>query len=174
MLRFYLATTLPAFLIALGAVLGGWWVALGLIFMTSLTFALDSLVNITPSENAETEFPAGDGLLVILGTLHFALMLLVVWTLANGSHSLAAAKLCEPFAKVQTTSNISAKCSVPSITNKPSPAGNSVSAFSLGVMLTKLSNANVRLVMKIKPKATHQPPKTAPRAIRKAGRVVAR
>ena len=90
MLRFYLATTLPALLIAIGAVLGGWWVALGLIFMTSLTFALDSLVNITPNENAETEFPAGDGLLVLIGTLHFVLMLLVVWNLANGSHSLAA------------------------------------------------------------------------------------
>ena len=92
MRRFYLATTIPAGLVALGAILGGWWSALGLIFMTSLTFLLDSLVSQRNAEveEPESEFPAGDTLLVAIAFIHFALFVLVVWSISNGGQSTSA------------------------------------------------------------------------------------
>ena len=80
MLLFYCATLAPAALIALGANSGGPWPALAVLYMTALAFALDRLVPANAREDAEGEgeFPAAMPLLVLLGTLHFALLALTV------------------------------------------------------------------------------------------------
>lgn len=85
-MRFAIATLLPIPLLALGAIFGGVWVILAILYMTSLVFGLDTLID--PDE--PREFPAADGLSVALALLHFPLLALMVWGLSNGDISFLA------------------------------------------------------------------------------------
>ncbi len=80
MLIFYCATLAPAALIALGAMIGGPWPALALIYMTAFAFLLDQLVPANAQEEMEGdgEFPAALPLLFLLGGIHFGLLVLTV------------------------------------------------------------------------------------------------
>lgn len=70
--------TAPA-LIALGAVLGGGWVLLGLLWMTGLAAVLDEVIALTlPTEEDSAEFPKADALSVALAVAQLALIALVV------------------------------------------------------------------------------------------------
>lgn len=86
---FTIATTLPIALIAVGALLGGWWVALSLIYLTGLTFTLDTLVKTVTPPDTGTEFPAADRLSVALAVAHFPLLGLVVYGLSHSTLGLA-------------------------------------------------------------------------------------
>ena len=44
-MRFAIATLLPIPLLALGAIFGGAWVVLAILYMTTLVFGLDTLIN---------------------------------------------------------------------------------------------------------------------------------
>ncbi len=81
---FAVATFAPVPLIALGAVLGGLFPWLALIWIAGLTMALDRLIaRAAPDAPADTEFPAADALSVALGLTHFLLLFIVVGALAG-------------------------------------------------------------------------------------------
>lgn len=90
MILFSLATLLPIPLLALGAIAGGWWTGLGLVYMTGLVFALDTFVKIITPPVPEAEFPAADTLSIALGVLHFPLLGLIVFGLAGDTLSIGA------------------------------------------------------------------------------------
>lgn len=78
-LFFAVATLTPAALIAAGAFWGAGWVLAAVIYLTAMTSLLDRLIT--------RESPAGaarfhDGLSVLIGLAHLALVPLVVWALA--------------------------------------------------------------------------------------------
>ncbi|MCR8725322.1 alkane 1-monooxygenase [Frigidibacter sp. SLM-1] len=79
------ATLAPALLIGLGAVLGGYWALAALLAMTLLAAALDLLVRLVPEARAGQEFPAADGLSVVLACVHFVLLPLAVLALSGGT-----------------------------------------------------------------------------------------
>ncbi len=84
-LQFALATLTPALLLALGAIWGGVWIAVALVYLTAMTSLLDRLI--------KRETQAGDAafdnvLSVTLAFTHFALIPLVVWALAADHLSL--------------------------------------------------------------------------------------
>lgn len=77
MLLFYCATLAPALLIALGATVGGPWPAMAVLYMTVLAFLLDRLAAVaTRDTGTEGEFITATPLLVLLGAVHFALLVL--------------------------------------------------------------------------------------------------
>ena len=77
---FAIATLSPVILLGLAAGFGGIWVVLAVLYLTALTSLLDRLVqHVSPAD----EFPAGDGLAVALALAHFALLPLVVLSLAG-------------------------------------------------------------------------------------------
>lgn len=80
---FALLSLTPALLLALGAVLGGAWIWAALLYITLLAFAIDRLVAAMP--DAKGEFPAGDGLLVVIALTQFALLPLALWALTTGA-----------------------------------------------------------------------------------------
>nr|WP_226779741.1 alkane 1-monooxygenase [Oceaniglobus trochenteri] len=80
---FAIATLLPAVLLLAGTLLGGPALWLGLFCMTLLAGTLDHLV--ARDASAGCEFPAGDGLSVVLGGFHFALLFSAVYALGRGS-----------------------------------------------------------------------------------------
>lgn len=90
MILFALATLLPIPLLGFGAVYGGWWVALALIYMTGLTFTLDTLVKIITPPVPDAEFPVANGLSVALGLLHFPLLGVIVYGLSHDALSILA------------------------------------------------------------------------------------
>jgi alkane 1-monooxygenase len=83
MIRFAIASLLPAGLLGLGAVFAGVWPLLGLLSITVLVFFLDKL-----AERAPAEAGARDGHLLsgALAAAHFALLPLVVWAVGAGGH----------------------------------------------------------------------------------------
>ncbi|RKF13413.1 alkane 1-monooxygenase [Roseovarius spongiae] len=93
---FALATLTPAALIAFGALQGGWAAALGLLYMTALVALMDRLIaRAAINSDPEAEFPGSDALLAALGVAHFALLALVLWTVAgaSGLHALPRAAI---------------------------------------------------------------------------------
>jgi alkane 1-monooxygenase len=84
---FAAATLTPLVLLALGGLTGGaGWLWAGLAYLTLFTALADRLAPpATPGLPEETEFPAGNGLLVALGLAHLALMPLAVWAIAGPS-----------------------------------------------------------------------------------------
>lgn len=77
---FSIATLTPVILIAAGALWGGIWVVLSVLYLTGLTSLLDRLVQrISPA----SEFPSGTPLSVTLALCHFALLPLVVAGLSS-------------------------------------------------------------------------------------------
>jgi alkane 1-monooxygenase len=79
-------TLAPVPLLGLAATLGGGWVALALLWMTGLTFAIDELAwrrGVTaPAPGPAAE---ADRLSVALAILHFPLLALAVWSLSGAA-----------------------------------------------------------------------------------------
>ena len=84
------ATLAPVLLIGAGATYGGIWPWLAFLYMTVVTFTLDTLI--TPREDqgdepatADRDLPEADALSVALALVHFPLLFAVVASLASGS-----------------------------------------------------------------------------------------
>lgn len=81
------ATLIPVVLIATGAMIGGAWSVIALVYMTVFTFAMDQLIRVQePTEDPTRELPAADTLSALLAVLHFALLPLTVWSIAHADH----------------------------------------------------------------------------------------
>ncbi|MFN3955497.1 MAG: alkane 1-monooxygenase [Pararhodobacter sp.] len=80
---FALLSLTPALLLVVGTVLGGAWIWAALLYITLLAFSMDRVVMALP--DARGEFPAGDGLLVVIALTQFALVPLALWALAGGA-----------------------------------------------------------------------------------------
>lgn len=83
---FALIPAVPAGLIGAGLVWGGAWLWAGLLYMAVLVLALDRILPLVAGDAPEgAEFPAGDGVLVLLGALHLTLLPLAAWAVAGES-----------------------------------------------------------------------------------------
>lgn len=89
---FAIATLAPALLISAGAVLGGLVLVAGLLYMTAFIASADALTRRAGPTGSETEFPAGTVLSIALGVVHFALLALVIWAIAEGDTLSSAEK----------------------------------------------------------------------------------
>ena len=79
MTGFAVVTVLPAMLIGLGAGFGGVWPGLALLYMTLFAALADRYVpRLLPDVAEGAEFPSGKGLSVVLGGLHFALLVAAI------------------------------------------------------------------------------------------------
>ncbi len=77
---FAIATLTPAILIGMGALSGGVWVGLAVLYLTAFVSILDRLITrVSPQD----EFPSGTALNVVLGLIHLALLPLCVAALAG-------------------------------------------------------------------------------------------
>lgn len=85
MTRFYLATLGMVALLALGLLFGGLLAAAALAYITLFTFFMDRISALAAPDHPGQEFPAGDGLSVVLGLAHFPLLYGGVWALAGDS-----------------------------------------------------------------------------------------
>lgn len=74
MTRFTLATLGMVALLAPGLVAGRPFPALALVYITVFAFFMDRLAALAGPDRASEEFPAGDGLALALGLLHFPLL----------------------------------------------------------------------------------------------------
>ncbi|MEO1639178.1 MAG: alkane 1-monooxygenase [Pseudomonadota bacterium] len=83
--HFTLATITPALLLAAGAIWGGVWVVLAVMYLTAMTTILDRFFHIAPPEAG---YETGDTLSVLLALIHFALLPLIVWALLADHLSL--------------------------------------------------------------------------------------
>jgi alkane 1-monooxygenase len=88
MIYFSIATLVHVALLGLAAALGDWFVLAALLYITLFTAALDRYVPLVLPEMPEgAEFPTGARLSVLLGVLHFPLLLLAVLACAFMNHS---------------------------------------------------------------------------------------
>ncbi len=78
MIRFAIATLLPALLLVAAALRGGLWVWAALAALTLLVFALDHLRSLAAPGDPAAEFPAGTRLSLTLGLAQFPLLALAV------------------------------------------------------------------------------------------------
>lgn len=84
MLLFSAATCAPVFLLAMAALFGDAWAFAALIYMTFLSYGLDMLVHLNQSpSDAQSEFPAANGLSVLLALSHFTLLPALVFALSH-------------------------------------------------------------------------------------------
>ncbi|MHC0053221.1 alkane 1-monooxygenase [Actibacterium sp. D379-3] len=96
---FALATLAPLPLLALGAAQGGVWIALALIYLTGLVFALDTLIGrAAPNAPEGCEFPAADRLSATLALAHFGLLGVGVWAVSGASGLGVAERIAAFFA----------------------------------------------------------------------------
>ena len=73
-LVFAAATLVPVVLLALGSLLGSGWLIAAVIYLTAFTAGLDELIQFASDDAPEgVEFPAADGLSVVLALGHFIL-----------------------------------------------------------------------------------------------------
>ena len=89
MLLFATVTLIPVGLIGLGAVWGGVWVALALVYLTGFVATLDQFITRAAKPLPDSEFPAATGLSVTLALAHFGLLGLTVMALAGAGLGLA-------------------------------------------------------------------------------------
>ncbi|PVH30585.1 alkane 1-monooxygenase [Pararhodobacter oceanensis] len=82
---FAFATLLPAVLLVAAALWGGVWVWAALAAITLFWLLMDRLTLLAP---AEGEFPAGDGLLALLGVLQLTHLPLALWALTQRLHGV--------------------------------------------------------------------------------------
>ncbi len=82
---FAFATLLPAALLVAGALWGGIWIWLASASVGLLWLVMDPLTMLAPREGA---FPAGDGLLALLGVLQLAFLPLAIWALTGRLHGI--------------------------------------------------------------------------------------
>lgn len=95
MVWFWVATTIPVALLALGGLLGGVWAVAALLYMAGLVHVMDRLVHgAAVRAGAGGAFPSGLPLSIALGLAHFALLAIVVAALAGKTDISLAAKLC--------------------------------------------------------------------------------
>ena len=87
MVIFGIATLTPVLLLVLAAGLGGVWVVCTLLYLTTLTYVLDSLVKVAPAQRPESEFPVAHGLSLLLAVLHFPVLGICVWAISHGTLS---------------------------------------------------------------------------------------
>ncbi|CUH65645.1 Alkane 1-monooxygenase 2 [Thalassovita gelatinovora] len=85
MVLFTLATLVPACLLILSALFGGVWVLIALLFITVFTLCMDRLLLTAETSRPDAEFPAGDGLSVLLALLHLPMLALAVWAIGGDS-----------------------------------------------------------------------------------------
>ena len=85
MTRFAIATLTPVLLLTCAALAGGGWVWAALGYMTLLVFALDQVRAWAAPAHPDAEFPAGTGLSVLLGLVHFPVLGLAVWLVSGAS-----------------------------------------------------------------------------------------
>ncbi|WP_300442317.1 alkane 1-monooxygenase [uncultured Mameliella sp.] len=85
MLRFTLATLGMVVLLALALAAGGPFPALALIYITVFTYAMDRLSALAAPDHPGQEFPAGNGLSVLLALAHFPLLYGGIWALTQGT-----------------------------------------------------------------------------------------
>lgn len=91
MLLFAAAALVPLGLLVVGGIWGGVWALAGLGFMTVLASVLDQISGLFLGDAPEgAEFPAADGLLVVLALGVLVLLPLVVWVVAVSDLSAAA------------------------------------------------------------------------------------
>ncbi len=91
MIGFAIATIAPVGLIGAAAALGGVWSLVALLYMTLFAAALDRfLPRLLPDAPHGAEFPSGKGLSVLLGLLHFALLIGVVSATVLGEAGVLA------------------------------------------------------------------------------------
>ena len=84
MLKFTLATFGIVALLLLGALLGGIWVWLSLIYITVFAYGFDRLTPILlANADPDSEFPASDRLSAALAIAHFVVLSIVVYSLAQ-------------------------------------------------------------------------------------------
>lgn len=82
--RFTLVTGLMVLLLALALARGGAWAGLALLYITAFTFFMDRIAALAAPDRPDAEFPAGDGLSILLGLVHFPLLYGGVWVIASG------------------------------------------------------------------------------------------
>lgn len=80
---FATATLIPALLIAAGAAWGGVWIVAAIASMTLFVGLTDEMARRAADGPTGSDFPAGTGLSVTLGGLHFALLAAVIWRIAG-------------------------------------------------------------------------------------------
>lgn len=85
MLRFSITTLGMVGFLAAAMILGGPFPALALVYITLFAGLMDRFAGLVGPDHPGQEFPAGDGLAVILGLLHFPLLYGGVWTIASSS-----------------------------------------------------------------------------------------
>ncbi|WGW02205.1 alkane 1-monooxygenase [Tropicibacter oceani] len=85
MVRFAAVTWGMVALLALAMGLGGLWAALALLYITVFTWFMDKLAAMAAPDHPGAEFPAGDGLAISLGLVHFPLLFGGVWTIGAGA-----------------------------------------------------------------------------------------
>lgn len=93
MTRFAIATLAPVLLLSLAAMGTGVWTWLALLYMTLLVFSLDQLRMMAAPARPGAEFPAGTGLSVLLGLVHFPLLGLAVWLVSGASGAAVAERI---------------------------------------------------------------------------------
>lgn len=84
MLKFVFATFAIVALLLMGAVFGGIWVWLGLLYITVFAYGFDRLTPIfMQNAEADTEFPASNQLSTALALAHLVVIAVVVYALAH-------------------------------------------------------------------------------------------
>jgi len=92
---FWIATTIPVALLALGGLLGGLWSVAALVYMSGLIHVMDRLVQGAAAKTGEDgEFPSGLRLSLVLGLAHFPLMVIAVLAVAGATGISLGAKIC--------------------------------------------------------------------------------
>ena len=74
MARFTILTLGMVALLLAGLTFGGWLAVMALLYITVIAFFMDRIAALAAPDQPEAEFPAGDGLAILLGLLHFPLL----------------------------------------------------------------------------------------------------
>ncbi len=89
MARFALITLTGVALLGLGLTQGGLWAGAALFYITVFTFFMDKIAALAAPDAPEgAEFPAGHGLSVLLGLVHFPLLYAGTASVAADGHSV--------------------------------------------------------------------------------------
>lgn len=83
MVRFTAVTLGMVLCLILAMGVGGVYSAAALLYITVFTFFMDKLTALAAPDHPDAEFPAGDGLSLILGLVHFPLLYGGVWAIAG-------------------------------------------------------------------------------------------
>ncbi len=86
--RYAIASGVPLVLLLAGALFGGVWAGLGLLWLTCVAASLDHLL--TPPVGGEDPSPSADQLSVLLGAGHILLLLAAAWSFGLPDRSWAA------------------------------------------------------------------------------------